>query len=69
MLRRVLIDLEREELAFHEDVRRGYLALAQHQPDRWLVLDGLRPADELTEVVWQRIEQLLAAREAARGLG
>ena len=61
--------LEREDLAFHQDVRRGYLALAQHQPDRWFVLDALRPAEELTEAVWARIEQLLAVREASRGLG
>lgn len=61
--------LEREDLAFHEDVRRGYLALAQNQPDRWLVLDALRPAEQLTDAVWARIEQLLAVREASRGLG
>jgi dTMP kinase len=51
--------LEREELAFHERVRDGYLAMADAEPERWLVLDGLRPADELTREVWMRLGALL----------
>ena len=31
---------EREDAAFHERVRRGYLALAQRAPQRVLVVDG-----------------------------
>lgn len=58
--------LEREDLEFHEDVRRGYLALAQHQPERWLVLDALRPPEELTAAIWERIEGLRTARVARR---
>ena len=35
---------EREKSDFHERVRRAYLALAQSEPGRWLVLDaGLGP--------------------------
>jgi dTMP kinase len=36
-----------EDDAFHERVRQGYLALAREEPDRWLVLDATRPAEEL----------------------
>lgn len=36
--------LEREQLAFHERVRAGFLALARRQPTRYLVLDATRPA-------------------------
>jgi dTMP kinase len=32
--------LEREDLAFHERVRTGYLALAQRFPNRIVILDG-----------------------------
>ena len=32
--------MEREEQAFHERVHAGYLALAQADPGRWLVLDA-----------------------------
>jgi dTMP kinase len=39
--------LEREQLAFHERVRTGFLALAERHPDRYLVLDATRPVDEL----------------------
>jgi len=32
--------LERETLAFHQRVRRGYLQMAQHEPDRFVVIDA-----------------------------
>jgi dTMP kinase len=32
--------LERELLSFHERVRRGFVALAEEEPSRWLRLDG-----------------------------
>lgn len=32
--------LDQESHAFHERVRRGYLALAAQQPDRFVVVDG-----------------------------
>ncbi len=51
--------LEREALAFHERVREGYLAMAEAEPERWLVLDALRPAEELTREVWGRTAGLL----------
>jgi dTMP kinase len=39
--------LEREGDAFHSDVRRGYLALAERFVNRFVVLDGTRPQPEL----------------------
>jgi len=44
-----------ESLAFHERVRNGYRALAAEDPDRWLVLDGTRPPEELAGDVWEQI--------------
>ncbi len=57
--------LEREDLAFHERVREGYLAMAEAEPERWLLLDALRPREELTHEVWGRIAGLLGVPEPA----
>jgi dTMP kinase len=53
--------LEREDLAFHERVREGYLAMANAEPDRWLLLDALRPREELTREVWARVQAVVGA--------
>ncbi len=50
---------EREEAAFHERVRAGYLSLAEREPDRWLVVDASQPPDTVTESIWRRVEPLL----------
>lgn len=50
---------ERQPLSFHEEVHRGFLALAQEEPDRFVVLDGERGVAELQgdihEIVLQRL--------------
>lgn len=51
--------LEREALAFHQRVRAGYLALAQAEPARWLVLDATHPPDVLAAAAWARVQPLL----------
>lgn len=38
---------EREALAFHERVRRGYLDMARREPGRFRIIDSDRPADEV----------------------
>ncbi|MFK5635765.1 dTMP kinase [Ornithinimicrobium sp. LYQ103] len=50
--------LEREADDFHDRVRRGFLDLAARDPDRYLVLDATRPADELTAAVRARLGSL-----------
>jgi dTMP kinase len=35
------------DLAFHERVREGFLALAAAEPDRWVVIDATASADEV----------------------
>lgn len=52
--------LEREDLAFHHRVRRGFLALAAAEPGRWLLLDATQPEPQITATAWQRIGLLLA---------
>ncbi|RLK47458.1 dTMP kinase [Microbacterium telephonicum] len=47
------LEAEREE--FHERVRAAFLALADAEPERFLVLDATRPADELAAAVRERV--------------
>ncbi|MFZ1126432.1 MAG: dTMP kinase [Candidatus Baltobacteraceae bacterium] len=51
--------LEREDVAFHERVRAGYLALAEADP-RIAVLDGTRPPDVLREAAWEALRARFA---------
>ena len=43
--------IEREDDRFRERVAAAYRKLAAREPDRFLVLDGARPADELAEEI------------------
>jgi dTMP kinase len=53
---------EREALAFHQRVRKGYLKMAEDEPERWLVVDASQSKREITKIIWQRVSQLLATR-------
>lgn len=44
---------------FHRKIRRGYRALAASDPEGWLVLDGQRPAEELSRAVWAKVRIIL----------
>lgn len=47
--------LEAEALDFHHRVRQGYLALADAEPDRFLVLEATRPIADLAEAIRERV--------------
>ncbi|MCU1557417.1 MAG: dTMP kinase [Microbacteriaceae bacterium] len=51
--------LEAEEHDFHARVRAGYLALAQAEPDRFLVLSATDSIEEIAAAVRARVEPLL----------
>ncbi|MDT0180305.1 dTMP kinase [Microbacterium sp. ARD31] len=51
--------LESEQDDFHAKVRAEFLTLADAEPDRFLVLDARRPAEELSRAVQARIATLL----------
>jgi dTMP kinase len=51
--------LERERVEFHERVRRGYLRVARRAPDRFKIVNGMLPADELERLVFSHVEELL----------
>jgi dTMP kinase len=48
---------EEAELAFHERVRRAYLAIARREPERVRVLDARRPAVELFRETWRALAE------------
>lgn len=50
--------LEREELAFHQRVRAGFLAVAAEDPDRVVVVPRDRP-DAVADQVWGVVRDLL----------
>jgi dTMP kinase len=47
--------LEAAGEAFHRRVAEGFLALAASDPDRWVVLDGTAPEDEVEAAVWAAV--------------
>lgn len=49
---------EDEPLTFHRRVRSGYLKLAGLEPERWLVLDGMKEEDRVFDSVWKAVTGL-----------
>jgi dTMP kinase len=50
---------EREEMDFHEAVRKGYLIVAQEDPERIVVLDCRLTEDELEAAIFERIRPFI----------
>jgi dTMP kinase len=53
---------EREDAAFHEKVRAGYLATAKRFPERIRILDTTREPDAVAGDIWRIVSSLLAER-------
>jgi dTMP kinase len=51
--------IEREDAEFVRLVDRGYRELVAADPGRYVVLDGVRPVEELAERVRQHVHRLL----------
>jgi dTMP kinase len=51
---------EQEAEAFHNRVREGYLELAKEEPERWLVVDASQSKAKITDIIWQKVSQLLS---------
>ena len=47
---------EKMDIAFHEKLRQGFLAIAQNDPDRCFVIDALQKPDEITN----RLQSLIS---------
>jgi len=55
--------MEREPVAFHEQVRAGFLRLAEQEPERVMVVDGLQSVDAVSEEINALVDAMLSARE------
>jgi dTMP kinase len=51
--------LEAEPTEFHQRVRSGFLALADAEPERYLVLDATKPPAEISREIQERVRDLL----------
>ena len=51
--------LEAEADDFHERVRDAYRRLAEREPERFLMIDGQRPAEEIHQEIRDRVSTLL----------
>jgi dTMP kinase len=50
---------ENESIDFHQRVREGYLKLAAAEPQRWCVIDAALSEDEISGIIWERLQPLL----------
>jgi len=50
---------EKEDVEFHQRVREGYLKLARAEPERWVVIDGTSPPDEIAARIWEVVRTRL----------
>jgi dTMP kinase len=41
--------------AFHERVRQGYLALAEEEPERWLIIDATKEREKVQEAMREAV--------------
>jgi dTMP kinase len=50
--------LESEEDAFHEAIRQHFLSMARGNPERYLIVDGTAPPEQIHAEVMNRLEKL-----------
>jgi len=50
---------EKEEVAFHEQIRSGYLKLAEEDSKRFFVVNGKRSVDAIHVLIRERVTKLL----------
>jgi len=51
--------MEREDLAFFNAVRQGYLSLAEADAERFLVIDAGQPVETIAQAIWEAVEPRL----------
>jgi dTMP kinase len=57
--KRKLDRFEREDRSFFERIARGFNEMAKAEPDRWLILDGTPPKDELAATILREVTSRL----------
>ncbi len=51
--------MEQENIEFYRKVREGYLLLAQAMPERFIVIDGIKPRGKLADELWEKLKEYL----------
>ncbi len=51
--------IEREPLDFHKRLQAGYREIAKREPERFAVIDGTMPQNEVAEKIWNEVESRL----------
>jgi dTMP kinase len=54
--------MEQKEMAYHERVRAGYLAMVAREPERWSLLDAMRELGQVQALVRQLVMARLQAQ-------
>jgi dTMP kinase len=44
---------------FRQRVREGFLELARAEPQRWVVVDGTQPVEQVAERIWESVQPLV----------
>ena len=57
--KRELDRFEREDRSFFERIAHGFNEMAKAEPDRWLILDGTHPKDELAATILREVTSRL----------
>ncbi|MBL8587957.1 MAG: dTMP kinase [Methylobacteriaceae bacterium] len=57
---------EGEDIEAHRTLRAGFLAVAEADPTRCVVIDAAQPPDDVADAVWAAVEARLFAPRAAR---
>ena len=57
--KRELDRFEREDSAFFERIDAGFRAMATEDPQRWLIIDGTPPKDELEKIIAAKLLERL----------
>ena len=52
---------EEESVEFHDRVRKGYLKIAEQEPERFRVIDATASIDEIAEKIWAIVSEKLPA--------
>ncbi len=54
--------MELSGIEFYEKVRNGYLQMAKEEA-RYRIVEGLHPIDDIHEIIWQHVSQLVGKKE------
>jgi dTMP kinase len=60
---------EAESVEFHEALRQAFLALAEQEKDRIVVIDGRAPREVVTQRIWDAVEQRLLGKQSRVAAG